>query len=167
MEPGTNDNGIEKEGRVWDNKQGINKARFKKSKTKPWLKKMWCIGEINAEYRKRMYDIIDLYLEPYDPKRPKIGVDEKSKQLLKHTIEPIPMRPGNSGKYDYEYGRNGTSNIFVAIEPDAGWRKTKVTKRRTKIDFAHFVKELVDEDYKDAELIRLIVDNLNTHFESF
>ena len=113
-----------------------------------------------------MYDIIDLYLEAYDPKRPKIGLDEKSKQLLKDTREPIPMKPGSSEKYDYEYERNGTVNIFVAIEPDAGRRIIKVTKRRTKKDFAKFVKELVDGVYKDAEMLRIVLDNLNTHFES-
>jgi len=77
---------------------------------------MWCIGKIDAEYRKRMYDIIDLYLEPHDPKRPKIGLDEKSKQLLKDTRESIPIKPGRQEKYDYEYKRNGTANIFIAVE---------------------------------------------------
>lgn len=112
-----------------------------------------------------MYDILDLYEEPYDPKKPKIGVDEKSKQLLKDTRESIPMKRGSPKKYDYEYKRNGIANIFVAVEPDAGRRKTKVTKRRTKKDFAGFVKELVDVDYKEAELVRIVADNLNTHFE--
>jgi len=121
---------------------------------------------MNPEYVERMHGIIDLCLEPYDPKRPKVGIDEKSLQLLKDTREPIPIKPGSSGKYDYEYKRNKTANIFVAVEPDAGRRKTKATKNRKKDDFAHFVKELVDEDYKDAELVRIILDNLNTHFES-
>ncbi len=111
-----------------------------------------------------MYDVLDLYNEPYDPLRPVIGLDEKPKQLLENVRTPIPMKPGSPEKYDYEYKRNGSVNIFVAVEPKAGKRKAKVTKRRTKQDFAQFVKELVDEDYKDAEVIRIVLDNLNTHF---
>ena len=112
-----------------------------------------------------MYDILDLYEEPYNPKRPIINFDEKPKQLLGEKRRPIPMKPGRPEKYDYEYVRNGTSNIFVAVEIKAGRRVTQVTKRRTRKDFALFVKMLVDEDYPDVELIRLIADNLNTHNE--
>lgn len=127
---------------------------------------MWCIQTIDPEYRERMYDILDLYQEPHDPKKPVIGCVEKPKQLLGKKRKPIPMKPGSPERYDYEYVRNGTANIFVAIEFKAGKRVTVVTDRRTKQDFALFVKKLVDEDYLGVDIIRMIVDNLNTHFKS-
>ena len=125
---------------------------------------MWCIQTIDAEYRERMYDILDLYEEDYDPKHPIICLDEKPKQLLGDKRMPIPMKPGRSEKYDYEYVRNGTANIFVAVEFKAGRRVTQVTKSRTKKDFAQFVKKTI-EGYSEAETIRLVMDNLNTHKE--
>jgi hypothetical protein len=127
---------------------------------------MWCVGEIDEEYRERMYDILELYQEPYDPGRPVVGLDERSKQLLGEKRGPIPMKPGSPERYDYEYVRNGTANIFLAVEFKAGTRVTRVTGRRTKKDFALFVKRLVDEECSNAETLRLIVDNLNTHGES-
>jgi len=126
---------------------------------------MWCIQTIDSEYRKRMYDVLDLYEEDYDPKRPIVCLDEKPKQLLADKRTSIPMKPGSPEKYDYEYIRNGTANIFVAIELKAGKRVTQVTKRRTRIDFAEFMKILINEKYSDAEFIRLITDNLNIHNE--
>lgn len=126
---------------------------------------MWCIGKITPEYRERMYDILDLYAEPYDGNKPVVCMDEKSKQLLKDSRKPIPMKLGQCQKIDYEYQRCGTSNIFVAIEPKGGKRKTQVTKQRTRTDFAHFIKNLVNETYPQATKIRLVLDNLNTHFE--
>lgn len=125
---------------------------------------MWCIGKITKEYLKRMYDILDLYQEPYNPKKPVIGFDEKPKQLLGEKRTPIPLRPGKPEKYDYEYVRNGKANIFVAVEPKHGKRVTKVTKQRTKKDFAKFMCELV-LSYHYAEKLRIVLDNLNTHFE--
>lgn len=125
---------------------------------------MWCIGKITEEYRTRMYDLLDLYAEPYDPKKPVICTDEKSKQLLQNKRYHIPMRKGRSERYDYEYKRNGTRNIFIAVEPKAGWRSAIATKRRTKKDFAHFIRELVIGRYRTAKNIRLVLDNLNTHF---
>ncbi len=127
---------------------------------------MWCIQEIDAEFRERMYDILGLYQEPYDPKKPLVCLDEKPKQLLGEKRKPIPLSPGSPERYDYEYVRNGTANIFMAVEVKAGKRVTMVTDRRTKRDFALFVKKLVDKDYSGADEIRLITDNLNTHFES-
>jgi len=124
---------------------------------------MWCIQILDAVFRVLMYDILDLYEEPYDPKRPIVNVDEKPKQLLGDKRKSIPMRPGCSEKYDYEYIRKGTANIFVAVEIKAGKRFTQVTKRRTMKDFAVFIQKLVDEEYPDAEVIRIIADNLNTH----
>ena len=126
---------------------------------------MWCIGKITAVYRNRMYDLLDLYAEEYDPKRPVICTDEKSKQLLQNKKDPIVMRPGRGERYDYEYKRNGTRNIFVAVEPKGGWRKAAATRRRKKPDFARFIRDLVDDPrYRDVDVIRLVLDNLNTHF---
>lgn len=126
---------------------------------------MWCIQRIDSEYRERMYDVLDLYEEDYDPKRPIVCLDEKPKQLLIDKIMPIPMKPGSPEKYDYEYIRNGTANIFVAVEFKAGKRVTQVTQRRTMIDFAQFMKLLVTEEYSEAELLRIVTDNLNIHKE--
>lgn len=119
---------------------------------------------MDAAFRARMYDVLDLYEEPYDPKRPLLCVDEKPKQLLWEKIRPIPMRPGSAERYDYEYVRNGTANIFMAVEFKAGRRVTQVTERRTMTDFARFVRMLVDE-YPGVEAIRLVTDNLSTHKE--
>lgn len=126
---------------------------------------MWCIQRIDSEYRKRMYDVLDLYEEDFDPKRPLICLDEKPKQLLEDKRNPIPMKPGSPEKYDYEYIRNGTANIFVAVEFKAGKRVTRVTESRKMADFAQFVKDLVIEEYSKAEVIRLVTDNLNIHKE--
>ena len=127
---------------------------------------MWCIPEMDEEYRRRMYDILDLYQEPYDPLRPVIGLDERSKQLLEEKRRPIPMKPGCPERYDYEYVRRGTVNIFLAVDFRAGRRYVEVTDTRTKQDFTLYVKKLVDEVFHGAETLRLVVDNLNTHKES-
>lgn len=124
---------------------------------------MWCIGEIDDEYRERMYDILDLYQEPYNPKKPVVGLDERPKQLLGEKRDPIRMRPGKPERYDYEVVRNGKANIFITVEPKAGRRDVEVTDRRTKRDFATYVKKLVDGHYRDAEILRVVLDNLNTH----
>ncbi len=126
---------------------------------------MWCIQTIDSEYRDRMYDILNLYEEDYDPKKPIICLDEKPKQLLRDKRMTIPMKPGNSEKYDYEYVRNGTANIFMTVEFKAGKRVIQVTKRRTRKDFAQFVKILVTEKYSETEVLRLVTDNLNIHKE--
>lgn len=125
---------------------------------------MWCIQKITSEYRKRMYDILDLYAEPYDAKKPVVGMDEKPKQFIGEKRQPLPMRPGSPEKYDYEYVRQGTANIFMAVEPKGGKRYTKVTARRTKKDFAFYLRELVAK-YPQAKRIRIVLDNLNTHKE--
>lgn len=126
---------------------------------------MWCIAEITPEYRERMYRLLDLYEEQYDPKRPVVNVDEKSKQLIEDIRKPIRMKPGSVAKHDYEYKRNGTRNIFVAVEPKAGKRIITVTRTRKKNDFANFVRDLVKNEYGQATEIRMVLDNLNTHFE--
>jgi len=112
-----------------------------------------------------MYDILDLYEEDYDPKRPLVCLDEKPKQLLGDKRTPIPIKPGSPEKYDYEYVRNGTANIFVAVEFKAGKRVTQVTQRRTRMDFAEFMKILITKNYSEAEIVRLVTDNLNIHNE--
>jgi len=109
-----------------------------------------------------MYDVLNLYSEPYNPLRPIVCLDEKPKQFLLEKRQPIPMKPGSSEKCDYEYVRNGTANIFVAVEFKAGKRFVQVRKKRTRKDFAHFMKRLVAK-YCGVEVIRLVVDNLNTH----
>jgi hypothetical protein len=111
-----------------------------------------------------MYNILHLYEEKYDPKNPLICLDEKPKQLLRDKRKTIPMKPGCPEKYDYEYIRNGNANVFMAVEFKAGKRITQVTKRRTMIDFAQFIKALVEE-YPKAKIIRIIMDNLNIHKE--
>jgi hypothetical protein len=110
-----------------------------------------------------MEEVLDVYCRPYDERFPQVNMDETSKQLTKEVRTPIAASPGNVERYDTEYERNGTANIFMAYEPLAGKRVTKVTDQRTKIDWAHFIKELVDVHYKDAVKIVLVMDNLNTH----
>ena len=127
---------------------------------------MWCIGRITAEYRERMYALLELYAEPYDPSEPVVCLDEKSKQLLRQTRNPIPAVAGQIAKEDYEYKRAGTRNLFVAVEPKAGHRKVEVTCRRTKSDFVAFVQRLALEAYGQARKIHLVLDNLNTHFRA-
>lgn len=127
---------------------------------------MWCIAEITPLYRERMYDLLDLYAEEYDSKRPVVCIDEKSKQLLDNKKDPIPLRAGRSERYDYEYTRNGTRNIFVAVEPKAGTRVVSVTRQRKKKDFALFTRDLIDTSYPEADSVRIVCDNLNTHFEA-
>jgi len=110
-----------------------------------------------------MEDVLEVYHRPYDPQRPVVAMDEKPVQLLSDTREPIPCQPGQPARQDHQYKRNGTANIFCAVEPLGNWRRLEVTERRTKLDFAAFVKELVDERYKDALKVVLVMDNLNTH----
>jgi hypothetical protein len=110
-----------------------------------------------------MEDVLDLYAEPYDPKRPKVNFDETSKQLIGETRQPLPTRPGHPARYDYEYKRNGTRNLFLFCEPQAGWRHVTVTEQRTMQDFAQQMKWLVDECYPEADVIRVVLDNLNTY----
>lgn len=126
---------------------------------------MWCIQEITKEYRTRMYYLLDLYKHAYDPSQPVVCMDEKSKQLLEDSRQPIKAKSGKLEKYDYEYKRKGTCNIFVAVAPKAGIRIVKVTDTRTKEDFACFVEDLVQNYFRKATYIQLVVDNLNTHFE--
>ena len=110
-----------------------------------------------------MEDILDLYHQPYDPKRPLVGMDETSKQLIRETRSRIQSQRGRVERYDYEYERNGVSNLFMFFEPLGGWRHVKVTDRRTKADWAQSMQELVDIHYPEADVIKVVMDNLNTH----
>jgi len=119
--------------------------------------------EKNAEFVAAMEDVLEVYQRPYDPKFPVICLDETSKQLVAETRVPIPAQPGAPAREDYEYKRNGVANLFMLFEPLAGWRHVEVTDRRTKVDFAHVIKKLVDELDPVAEKFVLVMDNLNTH----
>ena len=110
-----------------------------------------------------MEDVLDLYEEEYDTERPLVCFDETSKQLIAHTRTPIEAEHGRLERIDYEYRRNGTRNLFVFCEPKGGWRHVEVTERRTAVDFAEQMKWLVDRAYPDAKVIRVVLDNLNTH----
>lgn len=118
---------------------------------------------MSADFVACMEDVLELHAEPYDPKRPVVNFDETSKQLVGEKRSPIPAKPGRQERFDYEYQRNGTRNLFMVCEPLAGWRHVAVTERRTMVDFAHQMKWLADEAYPKAEKIRVVLDNLNTH----
>ena len=110
-----------------------------------------------------MEDVLDVYTRPYDPRRPQVCLDQTSRQLLDEVTPPLPPAPGRPAREDYEYVRQGVCNLFLVCEPLRGWRHVTVGDRRTRLDFAHVVKELVDIHYPDAEVLVLVLDNLNTH----
>jgi len=110
-----------------------------------------------------MEEILYLYAQPYDPARPVVCFDERPFQMISEVRSPIPCKPGQPVRFDYEYQRNGTCNLFILFQPLAGWRNVEVTEQRTKIDFAQQMKKLVDEHFPEAEVIRVVLDNLNTH----
>lgn len=136
---------------------------LKKNELKPWQHECWCIPKVSTEFVADMEDVLDLYELPYDPKRPMVCLDEKNKSLLAEVTQPEPVRPGRAARYDYEYSRNGTRNLFVMVEPLAGWRAVRVTEQRTRRDYAQVIRWLVDEKYKEAEKVVIVQDNLNTH----
>ena len=110
-----------------------------------------------------MEDVLEVYHRPFDEKRPQVCLDEASKQLVGEVVQPIPAQPGQPERFDYEYVRNGTANLFMISEPLAGWRHVMVTERRTAKDFAEVLRWLAEDVYKEAEKIVLVMDNLNTH----
>jgi uncharacterized small protein (DUF1192 family) len=110
-----------------------------------------------------MEDVLEVYHRPHDPDRPVLCVDETSKQLIAETRVPIAAKPGRPGRYDYEYERNGTANLFMMFAPLEGWRRVKVTDRHTALDYAQVLKDLSDTHYPGASKIVLVQDNLNTH----
>ena len=139
------------------------RRRLAENDLKPWRKDMWCIPRIDGEYVARMEDVLDLYAEPADPKRPVVCFDESPVQLIGEVRQPIPAAPGRRERYDCEYRRNGTVNLFVFLDAHRAWRRVKVTQRRTAEDYAHCMRDLVDVHYPDAETIRIVQDNLSTH----
>lgn len=137
---------------------------LKKNKLKPWQEKQWCVGPIgDGNYIYRMEDVLDVHVQPYDPKRPHIGFDEGSMQFRESIIDPIEAKPGKVKKIDYHYKRDGYCNIFMACEPLTGKVEVQVKERRTKEDFADFMKYIVDEMYPNAEKVVMVMDNLSSH----
>ncbi len=139
------------------------RRRLADNELKPWRKDMWCIPQVDGEYVARMEDVLDLYAEAPDPKRPVVCFDESPTQLIGEVRSPIPAEPGQIERYDCEYRRNGTANLFVFLDVHRPWRKVKVTDSRAAVDFAACMRELTDIHFPKAERIRVVLDNLSTH----
>ncbi len=139
------------------------RRRLAEDDLKPWLRKMWCIPQVDGTYVARMEDVLDLYAEDDDPKRPVVCFDESPTQLIGELREPIPAAPGQPERYDCEYRRNGTANLFVFLDTHKSWRHVKVTDHRTARDFADCMRDLADLHYPEADRIRVVMDNLSTH----
>ena len=137
--------------------------RLAENELKPWQQKMWCVPKVDSEYVARMEDVLDLYAQPHDPQRPVVCFDESPTQLVGHARTAEPAAPGTPARIDYEYVRNGTANLFVFYGVHAGWRHVDVTGQRTSRDFAQQMRALVDVHCADADLIRVVLDNLSTH----
>jgi transposase len=133
---------------------------------KPWQKKMWCVPKLDAEYVARMEDVLALYAEPADSKRPVVCFDETPRQLIGEARVPVRAEPGKRARFDYEYVRNGTANVFMFVDVHRPWRHAKVTDRRACTDFAECMRDLVDVHYPQAERIRVVLDNLSAHTPS-
>lgn len=118
---------------------------------------------MSGEFVSHMEDVLDLYQQPADPARPVVCFDERPVQLVSETRLPLPAQPGQPARYDYEYRREGTANLFAVFHPAAGWRHVQATERRTRVDFARAMQELVDVHFPQAAVIRVVLDNLNTH----
>jgi len=118
---------------------------------------------VSSEFVAAMEDVLELYAEPYDPRRPVVCFDETSPQLLGEARPTLPARPGLPRRQDYEYRRPGTRNLFLTCEPLRGWRHVAITQRRTMVDFAHQMRWLVDQAYPEVPVVRVVLDNLNTH----
>jgi DDE superfamily endonuclease/Homeodomain-like domain len=137
---------------------------LKKNSLKPHLRQQWVIPpDASAAFVADMEDVLEVYHRPHDPERPLVCLDETSKQLIVETRTPIPAKPGQPARHDYEYERNGVANLFMMFAPLEGWRYVKVTERHTGIDYAHVLRELSDVHFPDAAKIVLVQDNLNTH----
>jgi transposase len=139
------------------------RRRLAENDLKPWRKDMWCIPQVDGEYVARMEDVLDLYAEVPDPKRPVVCFDESPTQLIGEVRLPIPAEPGQLERCDCEYKRNGTANLFIFLDVHRPWRKVKVTDNRAAVDFASCMRELTDVHFPRAERIRVVLDNLSTH----
>ena len=142
------------------------RRRLADNDLKPWRKDMWCVPKVDGEYVARMEDVLDLYAEEPDPKCPVVCFDESPTQLIGEVRAPIPAKPGQFERYDCEYKRNGTANLFIFLNVHRPWRKVKVTDRRAAEDFATCMRDLTDLHYPQAERIRVVLDNLSTHTAS-
>jgi transposase len=142
------------------------RRRLGEMQLKPWQEKMWCIPKVDAEFVARMEDVLTLYAEPADERRPVVCFDETPRQLIGEARVPIRAEPGKRARADYEYVRNGTANVFMFVDVNRPWRHAKVTDQRTSIDFAECMRDLVDEHYPEAEQIRVVLDNLSTHSQA-
>jgi transposase len=142
------------------------RRRLGELQLKPWQEKMWCIPKIDAEFVARMEDVLALYAEPPDERRPVVCFDETPRQLIGEERVPVRAEPGKRRRFDYEYVRNGTANVFMFVDVNRPWRHAKVTDQRTSIDFAECMRDLVDEHYPDADRIRVVLDNLSAHSAS-
>ena len=142
------------------------RRRLAENELKPWLKKMWCISAVNPEFIARMEDVLDLYGQAPDELRPVVCFDETPRQLIGESRVPVTPKPGKPARFDYEYVRNGTANVFMFIDVHRSWRHAKVTDRRACGDFAECMRDLVDTHYPTAECIRVVLDNLSTHTAS-
>ena len=139
------------------------RRRLGENALKPWRRDMWCIPQIDGTYVARMEDVLDLYAEAPDPQRPVVCFDESPLQLIGEVRQPIPAAPGQPARYDYEYKRNGTVNLFVCLDVHRPWRQVTVTDQRTAQDYACCLRDLVDIHYPEADRIRVVQDNLSTH----
>ena len=137
------------------------RRRLAENDLKPWRKDMWCIPQVDAEYVARMEDVLDLYAEASD--HPVVCFDESPTQLIGEVRQPIPAEPGQIERYDCEYKRNGTANLFIFLDVHRPWRKVKVSDSRAAVDFAVCMRELTDVHFPRAEYIRVVLDNLSTH----
>ena len=139
------------------------RRRLAENALKPWRRDMWCVPKVDAAYVAAMEDVLDLYGEPPDPTRPVICFDESPTQLIGEVRAPIPAEPGRLERFDFEYKRNGTVNLFIFLDVNRPWRKVKVTERRAAADFSQCMRELSDVHFPEAEKIRVVMDNLSTH----
>src|SRR4051794_29019254 len=139
------------------------RRRLAENALEPWRRKMWCVPQVSGEHVARTEDVLDLYAEEPDPERPVVCFDESPMRLIGEVRQPIPPAPGRAGRYDYEYRRDGTVNLFVLLDARRPRRKVKVSERRAAADFAARMRELVDVDFPHAGRIRVVPDDLSTH----
>lgn len=139
------------------------RRRLVENELKPWQQKMWCIPKVDGEFVARMEDVLELYASTPDPQRPLVCFDETPVQLVGEVRVPVLPAPGQTGRCDYEYRRNGTANLFVFLDAHRPWRHVKVTSHRAATDFAECMRDLVDLHYPEAAKVRVVLDNLSTH----
>lgn len=136
---------------------------MKKNDLKPWQRQQWCLPTVGADVVWQMEDGLDLYEQPDDPLRPVVCCDETPYQLIGERLVPIALEAGQPERDDYEYERNGVVNLFMVFQPGAGWRHVSIRTHRCKEDVAHVIKDLVDEQFPQAEEVKIVMDHLNTH----